>query len=254
MVYRAWLLVGLGIFLGAASSAECRAAEPADATVAAKDLRIGNLRVNKVLFLGNSITLHGPAPKIGWHGNWGMAASALEKDYVHLLVAKIAKSAGGQPEVKVRNIATFERSLDAGQLAEDLKDELAFNADVVIVAIGENAAGLTTDEDKARFSTAFAALLAELKSHGNPTVFVRSQFWANTPKDQRMKQACLDAGGTYIDMSPHSSDNANYARSEREFEHAGVANHPGDKGMQVLADEIWKAIKARSLAEQTPQD
>ena len=31
----------------------------------------------RVLIYGNSIALHGRAPKIGWHGDWGMAASAL---------------------------------------------------------------------------------------------------------------------------------------------------------------------------------
>ena len=35
----------------------------------------------RVLFVGNSITLHGPRPQIGWTNNWGMAASARDKDY-----------------------------------------------------------------------------------------------------------------------------------------------------------------------------
>lgn len=30
----------------------------------------------KVLFLGNSITKHGPKADIDWSGNWGMAATA----------------------------------------------------------------------------------------------------------------------------------------------------------------------------------
>ena len=30
----------------------------------------------RVMFVGNSITLHGYKPEIGWHGVWGMAESA----------------------------------------------------------------------------------------------------------------------------------------------------------------------------------
>ncbi len=34
----------------------------------------GTLRADRILFLGNSLTLHGPKPEIQWTGNWGMAA------------------------------------------------------------------------------------------------------------------------------------------------------------------------------------
>ena len=46
----------------------------------------------KVVFIGNSITLHGKLPEIGWYNEWGMAASAAEKDYVHLVTAAIEKN------------------------------------------------------------------------------------------------------------------------------------------------------------------
>jgi len=39
----------------------------------------------KVLFFGNSITRHAPKADIGWTGDWGMAASSRDKDYVHLV-------------------------------------------------------------------------------------------------------------------------------------------------------------------------
>lgn len=258
MVCRVWFQVVWAVVVCLATLPECGAAEQIDSarpvTPAAKELRVGALRVDRVLFLGNSITLHGPAPKIGWTGNWGMAASAVEKDYVHLLTAQIAKTAGGMPAVKVKNIADFERNLDAYNLAEGLKDELEFQADLVIVAIGENSAALTTDEAKLRFSTSFAKLFAELKRHGNPTLIVRSQFWADSAKDERMKQACLDVGGVFVEISQLGADETNFARSERKFEHAGVAGHPGDKGMQALADELWKAIQKQATPASVKQD
>ena len=56
----------------------------------------------KVLFIGNSITLHGVAPQIGWTNRWGMAASSQEKDYVHLVAAGIARETGRKPQLIVK--------------------------------------------------------------------------------------------------------------------------------------------------------
>lgn len=207
---------------------------------------IGKLAASKVLFLGNSITLHGPAPSIGWTGNWGMAASAEDKDYVHLVTADITKATGAKPKTIVRNIADFERGHDKFDIAGEYKAELAFQADLIIVAIGENVPDLSTDEAKAKYATAFANLLTELKRSGNPVIFVRSSFWANAAKDDIMRKASADAGVTFIDISKLGGDPSNSASSERKIDHAGVAAHPGDKGMRAIANEIFAAIQQKA--------
>jgi len=210
---------------------------------------IGTLPAAKILFLGNSITLHGPAPDIGWTGNWGMAASAEEKDYVHLLAADIAKASGAQPRRMVRNLAGFERGYDTFDLATELKAELEFNADIIIVAIGENVSQPASDEARAKFAAAFARLLAALQRHGQPAIFVRSSFWPNATKDEVMRKASAEAGASFVDLAELGRDETNAARSERNIKHAGVAGHPGDKGMRAIADAIFAAIQKRgSLA------
>ena len=235
-------LASLCVASGALTLAEdASVAPPTEITTPA-----GKLQVRKVLFLGNSITLHGPAPQIGWTGNWGMAASTLEKDYVHLLMEQISQSTESKPESMVRNIADFERQHGGYNIQEGLKAELAFEADLVVVAIGENVPALETEDAKAKYRAAFSALLAELKQHGHPTILVRSCFWANPAKDEIMRPACTEVGGVYIDVGALGQVEANFARSERKFEHAGVAGHPGDRGMQAISDELWKAITKQS--------
>jgi lysophospholipase L1-like esterase len=196
----------------------------------------------KLLFLGNSITLHGPAPAIGWSGNWGMAASAREKDYVHLVTGSLARTTGTAPEVLVKNIVDFERHCATFDAAAKLPDALAFKADLIIVAIGENVPSLDRDEAKDQFAKSLTKLLRALTADPHPTLIVRSCFWPNKAKDLILRQACASAGGIFVDISGLSQDEANYARSERPFKHSGVARHPGDRGMQAIAAAILEAI------------
>lgn len=206
----------------------------------------GAAQGERILFLGNSITLHGPAPEIGWNGNWGMAASSPEHDYVHLLTAKLAGDSGQKPHTMVRNIANFERNYATFNVAEEFQNELQFKADIVIVAIGENVSEPQSDADKQQFATAFRKLLRSLSEQGTPNIIVRSSFWPNTTKDDIMRTVTREAGATFVDISEIGRNPDNAARAERAIAHKGVAAHPGDKGMQEIADALWNAIKQTS--------
>jgi alpha-galactosidase len=201
---------------------------------------------DRILFLGNSITLHGPSPKIGWEGNWGMAASSIDKDYVHRTLLGLAMVKGKMPEFKALNIADFERGYENYDPIAKLKDVIEFKPDIIVVAIGENVAGLTTEEKKASFKKHLLDLLGFLKTTrgtGQPMIFVRSCFWANPTKDSILKEDAAAEGAAYVDISALAGDEKNYARSERNISHEGVAKHPGDRGMQAIADALVRSIK-----------
>lgn len=198
---------------------------------------------SKVLFLGNSITKHGPKADLDWHGNWGMAATAEAKDYVHLITEGLTQKQGKAPEILINNIADFERTHATYDVEAKLAASAEFQAGLIILAIGENVPALKTEEAKAAFKTALSKLLAKLKGSQKPTIIVRSCFWANATKDAILKQCCDEAGGVFVDISALSKDESNYARSERPYKHSGVAYHPGDKGMKAIADAILQAVK-----------
>jgi hypothetical protein len=197
----------------------------------------------KILFVGNSLTSHGPKADIDWHGNWGMAATSLDKDYVHVVTKALATKQGATPEIMVKNVADFERNHVGYDIVGKYADAAAFKADLVILCIGENVAALKTPEAQAKYQEQVTVLLKTLKSNPQAAIIVRSSFWPSEAKDSAMRKACEAVGGTFVDISALSKDERNYARSERPYKHAGVANHPGDRGMAAIAEEIMKAVK-----------
>jgi hypothetical protein len=204
--------------------------------------------IRRILFLGNSITLHGPNAEIGWTGNWGMAASSEDKDYVHLVTSALAKHTGTTPKIMVRNIADFERGYATYDVDAQMKDLFAFDPDLVVLAIGENVPALGSADAKAQFKAGVLRILGCALAKRHPLVVVRSCFWADAAKDEALKQACQEAGALFVNAGPLGREVANAARSERSFKHDGVAGHPGDRGMKALADAIVQAILQRTAA------
>ena len=204
--------------------------------------RVEPSAIRRILFLGNSITWHGPRADVGWSGNWGMAASSEEKDYVHLVTSALAQHTGSRPQIMVRNIADFERSYATFDVDSQMKDLFAFDPDLVVLAIGENVPALDSDDAKAQFKADVMNILRCALSKRRPLVVVRSCFWEDAAKDDALRQACREADGIFVNAGPLGRDVANAARSERSFTHDGVAGHPGDTGMKALADAIVRAI------------
>ena len=119
----------------------------------------------KVMFVGNSITLHGPNVDLGWHGNWGMAASSKENDYVHVCINKIRKE---HPDVSVCicQVAEWERSYKTGSEKLSLYENAReFEADVIISRFSENCSHEEFDNDV--FYNEYSELISYLDKSGN---------------------------------------------------------------------------------------
>ncbi len=191
----------------------------------------------RVLFAGNSITLHGPAPQIGWTGNWGMAASTEKKDYVHLLEAKILAA---RPEATfcVCQVADWERSYkNPEEVLAQYQAAREFGADVIVARFIENVP--TLDFDPVLFRKNYEKFLEFLNPKGG-NLILTDGFWKH-PGDGQIHAAAEKPGLILVTLGD---------LGEREdmkaiglFEHEGVANHPGDLGMAVIAERIWDALK-----------
>lgn len=193
----------------------------------------------KILFLGNSITLHSPAPNIGWHGNYGMAASCEENDYVHQLCKKL-EDAGKHPLIRVRNVADFERDPD-GIGADWFADDLAFAPDVVILRISEN----TPDDKLDAFAAGYEALIRKFSEKPSCRVFAVGPFWQRDTADTLIREAAAATGVHYLSLSALYGQDQYKALGQ--FEHGGVAAHPSDAGMAAIADIIFEGMKAAGL-------
>lgn len=194
----------------------------------------------RVLFVGNSITRHGIKPDIGWHGDWGMAASAEDKDYVHRVVAALEEKFGAISWCVAQG-AAWERGFweDEALLDAHFAPARDFAADLVIIRIGENiprdkAAELPVGEHYARMVKFFAGKNPAAK------IITTDNFWRIELLDHAFRDAAAANGWTFVEL--HDLETIEGTMALGLFEHPGVARHPGDYGMQLIAERILAAV------------
>lgn len=188
----------------------------------------------KVLFVGNSITKHAPKPQIGWVNDCGMAASGLDKDYVHLTVEKIKKY-DSEMSFSILQVANFERNFETMNIYEEYKYAIDYKADIIIMFFGAN---VSKEYDKqenpaVKFGERYEQLRNALNSHGKARVFHSEGFYIRPVLNDEKRAAAERLGDTYIELGDIVT---------REDTH-GKFNHPGDKGMQEISDKFFKTIE-----------
>ena len=191
--------------------------------------------VKKLLVIGDSITKHGPAEKLGWLTDWGMAASAEEKDYVHLVHAAIAAAQGASPEL---SISAVGGGTIAGKLSA-IDSITAVGADLVIIQLGENDREATEE----KFERPYESLVSAIKkAKSSVRIYCTGTWRSGAAKDEMIRTVCRRQGVVFVDITKVHADPEASAGAEKRFTNGGVNWHPGDKGMQGYADAIIKAM------------
>ena len=188
----------------------------------------------RILIVGNSITRHGPRESIGWSGDWGMAASAPEKDFVHRLYEKL-KAVGQDVFIRVRQCAYWEMSfLTEENILSRYDAERAWNADIVVFRLGEN----VPKDNKIYFKEAMKKFVEHICPTGK--IVYTTCFWKNEIVDKAIMEIAKERGEVCVD-GYFSANEENMALGQ--FEHGGVAKHPSDKGMEVIAETLFQLLK-----------
>ena len=189
----------------------------------------------KLLFLGNSITRHGKAENLGWCGDWGMAASSKENDYVHKLISKFCQK-GIKVSVCIANLSDWERTRNMDLLFTKYLSALRFNADYVIVKLGENAC---PDKYLSEFELCYGEL-TDLFSRNGAKIVLTDLFWEYEPFDNFVAELAKARGYAFAEIHDLGNDDA--MKAIGKFSHGGVAVHPGDKGMAEIAERIFRVL------------
>ena len=185
----------------------------------------------KILVVGNSITRHGPKPEIGWPYDWGMAASAPEKDYVHLLYGKL-RAAGESVYMMIRQASGWEIGYMNEDILDSFKEERAFDADIVIYRLGEN----VKKDMKPYFAEKLKPFIEYIAPRGK--VIFTSCFWKNEIVDEAIRALAAARGEQCVEITCEGE----HQTAMGLFAHKGVAMHPGDEGMEMIASRLAAAV------------
>ncbi len=199
------------------------------------------------LAIGNSITTHEKTTY--WWNKCGMAASDTDHDYYHLVLKYLKEHVDGKVVSDSFGFSFWETlSHDRNEMLPQLDPYLGEKVDLVTIQLGENAMDLSTYESD------YVDLIEYIQDKSpNAKIIVVGDFWFVDGRDALKESAVKKTGVEYASIE-YIVGNGNYQcglgrivyddeGNEHTVEHEGVAIHPSDEGMKVIADSIIAVLK-----------
>ncbi|WP_317171742.1 GDSL-type esterase/lipase family protein [Spirosoma validum] len=200
------------------------------------------LYFKRMLIIGNSIMYHPPSEQLGWFNSNGMAASAPERDFVHLLTARLKTLYPAlETSLQLYPGLNFEGKFGTpGYTLDEFNQPLTdFKPDLIIVRIGENIDD--TQAASRNLESNFRQLLDRLASYNQPVRIVcTTSVWYKPNFDAIVRKVTAEKGHTLVDLSSILGQAQCFAS---QYQNPGVAAHPNDLGMFYIADKIWQKIQ-----------
>ncbi len=193
----------------------------------------------KILFAGNSITKHAPNEELGWSGNWGMAASSLENDYVHQTVKKL-KEHYDSVSYCICQVSEWENNYKNDVIPYDLFFKAReFSADIIVMRCVENCKVIEFDE--ICFEREYKKLIGFLNGSKNAKIILTTSFWHHPKADEIIRKIGVENGHSVIELGDLGDKKE--MKAIGLFRHSGVAAHPGNLGMKTISERIFEVIK-----------
>lgn len=216
--------------------------------------------VFRIVCIGDSVTAHpymapNENPAGYWLQEWGMAASAEEKDYAHVLASMFDKTEDNVSldvinfnswelaEASMVPRASYLSTLDP--LFGSDKEE----ADLIVLQLGENCTAYQS------LAADFGALIDYLRAKApNAEILATGTVIIMDPPrngavDSIKQQVCSQKGVIYVDMSGYNEsmwvgEGTQIVNPQGQVTVISVSQrtHPGDYGMQWIAEQIYNAL------------
>ena len=203
----------------------------------------------KYVAIGNSVTIHETNDL--WHGDWGMAATSKESDYVHVLAEKIGETKNTPVDLSVISCKDWELGSDRrGELLHAF-DNISQDTDLITIQTGENITTFIENLDGD-----YDALFGYIKSKApNAQILVLGEvLWPQDAIENAKRNSCSKYGISFVNMNEFLDGYETMYRSSMGEPIVGldgntylidnecVAAHPNDAGMQKIADIVFASV------------